>query len=239
MKKKIAITYPQLHEFGGGEIFCEHISNLLIKYYEIDLYFYKNIKINRDIKFHKSIKLLSIQSNNFIIDFFCKNYIFLAQIYLIYIINNKFKKTPYYFIFSGSGEFLSKYFKVYQYIHHPFYSLNPRHYFALGLKKTEIHKFISRYVISLFVRFYFFYNRRFYKKNITFVNSNWTKKRFFKIYKKKPKVIYPTFNIPKQELFNYSKFLKRKNNFVMLGRVGNDKKTFEAIKFFSNFKKKI
>ena len=83
MKKKIAITYPQLHEFGGGEIFCEHISNLLIKYYEIDLYFYKNIKINRDIKFHKSIKLLSIQSNNFIIDFFCKNYIFLAQIYLI------------------------------------------------------------------------------------------------------------------------------------------------------------
>ena len=51
-KKKIAITFPQLHEFGGGEIFCEYVVNLLSKFYKIDLYFYKTIAINN--------KLLSI-----------------------------------------------------------------------------------------------------------------------------------------------------------------------------------
>ena len=45
--KKIAITFPHLHEFGGGEIFCEYVSNLLINSYKIDLYYYKNGLINK------------------------------------------------------------------------------------------------------------------------------------------------------------------------------------------------
>ena len=236
MKKKIAITYPQLHEFGGGEIFCEHIANLLIKNYEIDLYYYQNEKINKNINFDKKVNLIKLKAKNSLINFFCKNFIFLAQIYLIYIINKSYNNLKYEFIFSGTGEFISKKYKVYQYIHHPFYSLNPKHYLALGLKKNQFHKFFLRFIISFFVRFYFYLNKKFYKKNITFVNSIWTKKRFFEIYNKKCKVIYPTFNIPRQEIFNNKLFYKRKNNVVILGRVSADKETFQAIKFFSRFK---
>ena len=79
-------------------------------------------------------------------------------------------------------------------------------------------------------------NKKSYFKNKSLLNSKWTQKRFFEIYKKKSLLIYPTFNIPDQEKFNFSKFLKRKNNFIILGRVGSDKKTFRAIKVFAKIK---
>jgi hypothetical protein len=41
INNKIAITFPQLHKFGGGEIFCEYTANFLAKFYRVDLYFYK------------------------------------------------------------------------------------------------------------------------------------------------------------------------------------------------------
>ena len=236
MKKKIAITFPQLHEFGGGEIFCEYVCNLLASSYEIDLYYYQNGFINKNIRFNKKINLVGVKSKNVFLNFFYKKFIFLSQIYLIYILNSKYNNRTYKFLFSAAGEFLSKYYKVYQYIHHPFYSLNPRHYLAIGTKKYQIYKFILRFLISLFVRAYFLINNKFYSKNKSLLNSKWTQKRFSKIYKKKSKLIYPTFNIPDQEKLNFSQFLRRKNNFIILGRVGPDKKTFEAIKIFVKIK---
>ena len=42
-------------------------------------------------------------------------------------------------------------------------------------------------------------NKKSYFKNKSLLNSKWTQKRFFEIYKKKSLLIYPTFNIPDQE----------------------------------------
>ena len=236
MKKKIAITFPQLHEFGGGEIFCEYVCNLLASSYDIDLYYYKNGFINKNVNFSKKINLIGVKSKNIFLNFFFKKFIFLSQIYLIYILNNKYNNKSYKFLFSAAGEFVSNHYKVYQYIHHPFYSLNLKHYLAIGTKKYEIHKFLLRFFLSLLVRVYFLMNKKSYFKNKSLLNSKWTQKRFFEIYKKKSLLIYPTFNIPDQEKFNFSKFLKRKNNFIILGRVGSDKKTFRAIKVFAKIK---
>ena len=135
-KKKIAITFPQLHEFGGGEIFCEYVVNLLSGFYKIDLYFYKTNAINKKLKIKKEIKLIPIKSKNIFIDYLCRRYIGIAQLYLIFFLN--LKKLNYKFLFSAAGEFYSNYYKVYQYIHHPFYSLNPFHYMALGVKKMTL-----------------------------------------------------------------------------------------------------
>ena len=153
MKKNIAITFPHLHEFGGGEIFCEYISNLLSKKYNIHLYYYKNKDINRNLKFKDNIIIRPLTCKNKFLDYFYSNYIFLAQLYLIYYFNKNSLKFN--FIFSGAGEFYSKNNKVYQYIHHPFYSLNLSHYLAIGTKIWEIHKFLLRFVVALFVRFFF------------------------------------------------------------------------------------
>ena len=135
MKKKIAFTFPHLYEFGGGEIFCEYLSNYLVKYYNVDLFYYKSFGINKKIKFDKKIKIVGIKSNNFIINFFCKNYIFLAHLYLLFFLQSK----KYHFIFSGAGEFFHSN-KCFQYIHHPFYSLNISHYLSLGLKKKKFYQ---------------------------------------------------------------------------------------------------
>ena len=102
----------------------------MINFYNIDLYFYKSKKINKKIKFDKKINIIAIRSSNILIDYLCKNYIFLAQLYLLFYL----QKKKYHFIFSGAGEFFHKN-KCFQYIHHPFYSLNISHYLSLGLKK--------------------------------------------------------------------------------------------------------
>ena len=70
MKKKIAFTFPHLHAFGGGEIFCEYLTNFLINYFDVDLYYYKSSQINKKIKFDEKINLIPVQSKNFIINFF-------------------------------------------------------------------------------------------------------------------------------------------------------------------------
>jgi len=234
MKKKIAFTFPHLYEFGGGEIFCEYLSNYLVKYYNVDLFYYKSFGINKKIKFDKKIKIVGIKSNNFIINFFCKNYIFLAHLYLLFFLQSK----KYHFIFSGAGEFFHSN-KCFQYIHHPFYSLNISHYLSLGLKKKNFIKIILRFIISFTVRVFILINNTKYSKTITLVNSKFIKKRFLNIYKNnKLKIVYPTFKIPNILKENFSKYENRKNDFVILGRVSKDKNTIEAVKFFSNFNKK-
>lgn len=236
MKKKIAFTFPHLYSFGGGEIFCEYLTNYLINFYDLDLYYYESGKINQKLKFNKKIKILGIRSKNFFIDHLCKNYIFLAQLYLIFFL----QKKKYYFIFSGAGEFFHKN-KCFQYIHHPFYSLNIFHYLSLGLKKKNFIKLFLRFFVSLFVRLIFLYNKTKYEKTISIVNSKFIYKRLKKIYKNnslKPYLVYPTFKIPKIIVEKFHNFEKRKNDFVILGRVSEDKNTLEAINFFLEFKKK-
>ena len=239
MKKKIAVTYPQLHEFGGGEIFCEYIVNFLSNYYVIDLYFYKTNGINTRLKIKNSINKISIKSNNKLVNYLCSKYIGFAQLYLIYFLNKN--KKNYNFIFSGAGEFFSKNCKVYQYIHHPFYSMNPFHFLALGVKKNQYLKLLLRFLMSALGRFYFKtleFQTKDSKKRITIVNSNWTKNRFKSIYNDNNiKLIYPTSLIPKYLSGFQKKYEKRKNDFVILGRVSEDKNTFEAVSFFLKLKK--
>lgn len=237
-KKKIAITFPQLHEFGGGEIFCEYMANFLSKFYLVDLYYYKTKKINSKLRIKKNVNKISIKSNNKIFDFLCRKYIGFAQLYLVFILNKK--KLNYNFIFSAAGEFYSKYYKVYQYIHHPFYSLNPFHFFALGIKRNQFIKIILRFFMSIIGRFYFGllkYQSNIKNINISIVNSNWTKIRFKSIYKNnKVRLIYPTFLIPNYLKGFQKNFEKRKNDFVILGRVSEDKNTLVAVDFFLKLK---
>jgi len=236
MKKKIAFTFPHLYSFGGGEIFCEYLTNYLINFYELDLYYYKSGVINKKLKFNKKIKILGIRSTNFFIDILCKNYIFLAQLYLLFFL----QKKKYHFIFSGAGEFFHKN-KFFQYIHHPFYSLNVFHYLSLGLKKKNFIKLFLRFLVSLLARLIILYNQNKYKKTISIVNSKFIYNRFKKIYKNnlfKPYLVFPTFKIPHTIKEKFHKFEKRKNDFVILGRVSEDKNTLEAVNFFLEFKKK-
>lgn len=238
-KKKIGITFPQLHEFGGGEIFCEYVANLLSKFYKIDLYFYKTDAINKNLKIKKKIKLIPVKSKNVIIDYFCRRYIGVAQLYLIFFLN--VKKINYKFLFSAAGEFYSNHYKVYQYIHHPFYSLNLSHYMALGVKKKDIIKILLRFCLSTFARlsFYFFFNNHNRPKKISLTNSRWTKKRYESIYNDKAHIIYPTFLIPKFIKGFQKNYERRNNDFVILGRVSKDKNTIIGINFFKFLKNKI
>lgn len=228
MKKKIAITFPHLHDFGGGEIFCEYVANYLNKYYEVHLFFYNDRKINKRLKINKNIILHGVQSSNFIINIFCKNFISIAQLYLIFYL----RKFKFFFIFSAAGEFFSNN-KTYQYIHHPFFSLNPIHYLSLGLKRRNVIKIFLRYTLSIFVRILFLINKKKFSKNVTFVNSLWIKNRYHHIYNNSNiNLIYPTFKIPKFYNQSFKNYEKRKNDFVILGRVSKDKNTIEGINFF-------
>lgn len=234
MKKRIAFTFPHLYAFGGGEIFCEYLSNYLINFYNIDLYFYKSKKINKKIKFDKKINIIAIRSSNILIDYLCKNYIFLAQLYLLFYL----QKKKYHFIFSGAGEFFHKN-KCFQYIHHPFYSLNISHYLSLGLKKKNFIKLFLRFLVSIFARFIIKINQKYYKNTISIVNSKFIFERFNTIYKNnilKPFIVFPTFKIPNSIHEKFDKFEKRKNNFVILGRVSEDKNTLDAVNFYLKFK---
>jgi len=234
MSKRIAVTFPQLHEFGGGEIFCEYLVNLLVKKFKIDLFYYSNQKINIKLKINKKVNINPLKSKSVLIDFLCKRYIFLAQIYLIYYLSKK----KYYLVISGAGEFFHK-SKCIQYIHHPFYSLNPFHYLSLGLKKRNLLKIMLRFLVSLIFRLFLKFNKKKYNKTFTLVNSKFIKKRFESIYNKnKVRIIYPTFQIQEKNLCKYKYFSQKKNDFVILGRVSRDKNTVEAINFFINFKKK-
>lgn len=235
---KIAVTYPHLKDFGGGEIFCEYVANFLSEKYKIDLFFYDTGSVNNKLKFKKNVILKSLKSDVFLLDFFCKRYLFIAQVYLIYYFNH-FKTPKYNFIFSAAGEFFCKENqRVYQYIHHPFYSLNPIHYLAIGTKFYELHKIFLRFLFGSFVRTYFFINYGNFKKTFTFVNSNWTLNRFKSIYPyNKTKVLYPTFKMKKYLNKSFKYFQKRKNDLVILGRIGSDKNTFKAIIFFLKLKR--
>ena len=55
-KNKIALTYPWLHLYGGGEVFCEYTANELSKNFDIDIYYYSSLKkIHKKLKFKKNI----------------------------------------------------------------------------------------------------------------------------------------------------------------------------------------
>ena len=210
------------------------MTNYLVKYYNVDLFYYSSYGINKRIRFDKKIKIIGIKSNNFIINFFCKNYIFIAHLYLLLFLQSK----KYHFVFSGAGEFFHPN-KCFQYIHHPFYSLNISHYLSLGLKRKNFIKILLRFIFSFAARLFIFVNNSKYSKTITLVNSKFIKERFLNIYKNnKLKIVYPTFKIPNILNENFSKYENRKNDFVILGRVSKDKNTIEAAKFFSNFNKK-
>lgn len=234
MKKKIAFTFPHMHNFGGGEVFCEYIINFLCKKYQVDLYFYKNNYINKNLKINSKVNIYPLKSENFFFDFFFRRYIFLAQLYIIFALKDK----NYNLVFSGAGEFAHR-SRCIQYIHHPFYSLNPKHYFALGLKKSNLFKILQRLIISLFARVFLYLKRSYFYKNLTLTNSNFIRKRILKIYPKlNSKILYPTFKIVKNLKIHSVNYEKRKNDFVILGRVSKDKNTLKALNFFKNLKKK-
>ena len=236
-KDKIALCYPWLHLYGGGEVFCEYTANKLSKKFNIDIYYYSlDKKIHKKLKFKKNINLISVNSKNYILHFFCTKFMLFAQTFLI-IDFNKRLISNYKFMFSLGGEFFSK-IKTYQYLHICIYSLNIFEYKNFGLSK--IYKKIARFLVVLFCRFLLQINNKKFFDTITFSNSKWSLERAKKTYFiKNHKVFYPCFKIPKllnESFYNYE---KRKNNFVILGRVSSDKNIIDGIKFFNKIKKDI
>ena len=63
------------------KFFCEYVSNLLISSYKIDLYYYQNGLINKNINLNKKINLLGIKSKNIFINFFLKIYFFISTLF--------------------------------------------------------------------------------------------------------------------------------------------------------------
>lgn len=237
MKKKIAIIFPWLNLYGGGEVFCEYCSNLLSNYFLVDLFIYDNgKKKNQKLRFKKSINIIYIKSNNLIINFFCSRFMIFSQAYIIYYFNF-INKNQYHFIYSSSGEFFSK-FKTYQYIHMCIFSNNMFEYKNFGL--DNIFKKLIRLLFVITSRFVLGINKKTFKDVFTMTNSNWSLERINKTYEIKNKiVIYPTFKIPKCNKVTYEQFSSRDNDFVILGRVSPDKKIIDGINIFIKINKII
>ena len=237
MKKRIAVTFPWLNLYGGGEVFCEYCSNLLSNYFLVDLFIYDNgKKKHQKLKFKKLINIIYIKSNSVIINFFCSRFMIFAQVYIIYYFNF-INKNQYYFIYSSGGEFFSK-FRTFQYIHMCIFSTNIFEYKNFGL--DNIFKKIIRFLFVIISRFILRINKRTFKNIFTMTNSKWSLERINKTYEIKNKiVIYPTFKIPKFYKITYKQFNSRLNDFVILGRVSSDKKIIEGINIFIKINKLI
>jgi glycosyltransferase involved in cell wall biosynthesis len=237
MKKKIAITFPWLNLYGGGEVFCEYCSNLLSNYYLVDLIVYDNHKKkHHKLRFKKSINIIYIKSNNPIINFFCSKFMIFSQVYIIYYFNY-INKIQYNFVYSSGGEFFSK-FRTYQYIHMCIFSNNFFEYKNFGLNNN--FKKLIRLLFVVTSRFILRINKNTFKEVFTMTNSNWSLERIKKNYEIKKKiVIYPTFKIPKFYKVTYEQFNSRSNDFVLLGRVSADKKIIDGINIFIKINKVI
>ena len=237
MKNKIALVFPWLNLYGGGEVFCEYTANLLIKKYEIDLYVYNNEKNqNKKLDFNKRIKIKKIKSRSFFVHYFCSRFMIFAHTYLIFYFNN-INKEKYKFILSTIGEFFSK-TKTIQYIHMCIFSKNIFEYKNFGL--TSPFKMVVRFIFVIFSRFLLGLNKKKFFNVITLTNSKWSLQRLKKTYLiKVKKVVYPTFKVPSLVNNSYSKFSKRPNNFVILGRVSEDKRIIDGLKIFNEIKKSI
>ena len=115
-------------------------------------------------------------------------------------------------------------------------------YFSLSvfrIKKKNFIKLFLRFSVSLFVRLIILINQKKYKNTISIVNSKFILKRFNAIYKNKifrPFIVFPTFKIPVSIKEKFHQFEKRKNDFVILGRVSEDKNTLDAVNFYLKFK---
>jgi len=235
--KNVALFYPWFHLYGGGELFAEYTANKLSEKYTIDLYFYKKKnKIHPKINLSKKIKLISIKSKNPLIDYLCSHVMLFAQTYLIFFFNSRINKH-YRFAYSLGGEFFSN-IKTYQYLHICIYSLNIFEYKNFGI--SNLFKKILRFLVVLICRIYLGINRKKFFNVTTFSNSFWSLKQAKKTYElKKHKVFYPCFKIPNLNIENFIKFKKRKNDFVILGRVSQDKNIVDGIKVFFELKKTI
>jgi glycosyltransferase involved in cell wall biosynthesis len=237
MKKKIAMIFPWLNLYGGGEVFCEYCSNLLSNYFLVDLFVYNNDqKKHYKLKFKKSINIIYIKSNNLIINFFCSRFMIFSQAYIIYHFNF-INKNQYYFVYSSGGEFFSK-IKTFQYIHMCIFSKNIFEYKNFGL--DNIFKKLIRFLFVIVSRFILRINKDTFKEVFTMTNSNWSLERIKKTYQIKNKiVIYPTFKIPKFYKITYKQFASRSNDFVILGRVSSDKNIIDGINIFIKINKVI
>ena len=236
-KKNVALFYPWLHLYGGGEVFAEYTANKLSKKNKIDFYYYKsNYKLHPKLKLNNSINLIPIKSNNTLVNLLCSRVMLFAQTYLIFFFNKKNKKD-YSFVYSLGGEFFSK-FKTYQYLHICIFSLNIFEYKNFGLK-SPIKK-ILRLLIVIICRVILRLNNKKFINTTTFSNSKWSFNRAKKTYKlKKHKLFYPCFNVPNLYRQNFLQFEKRNNNISILGRVSSDKNIIDAIKVFYLIKKEI
>ena len=159
-----------------------------------------------------------------------------AQTFLIFFFNKKINKN-YSLVYSLGGEFYSK-FKTYQYLHICIFSLNIFEYKNFGLSK--IYKKLARFAVVLICRLLLKINRKKFYNVVTFSNSKWSYLRVKNTYNiKKHKVFYPCFKVPILYNQSFLRYEKRKDNFVILGRVSSDKNIIDAIKIFRKLQKKI
>ena len=83
-RKSIAIIYPWLNLYGGGEVFLEYCNNLLSSKNKIDLYFYDNKKkIHKKLNLNKQTNFLKYDLKILLLIFLLEIYDFCSSIYYL------------------------------------------------------------------------------------------------------------------------------------------------------------
>lgn len=215
---KVAIVHDQLREFGGAERVLVALKKI---FPEADVY-----TTSFDLKALGSHKNL-IKNWNIHVSWFGK-IPFIKKFYspfrfLTPLIWESFDFSGYDLVISSSGSWMSKGIITKKptihvsYIHHP-----PRYLYgyetAVEWKKYWIVK-VYAYIVNHFLRVWDFKSTK--RPNFLIANSEETKRRIQKFYRRNSFVIYPPVNIPRNIASNLSH--KPSNYFLSVSRLAKAK----------------
>ena len=219
-KKQIAILHP-FFGYGGSEAVCIKFIEALMDDFKIDLitnYGKVNMKrINRFYGTHFSSNDFRIIQTRGYLSGYPLGYTLKSHIVQKYF---KKYKTRYDFAISTNNEMdFGK--EGIQYIHFP--SMHDAE-----IKNNIYRKFYYKICVGLSS-----YNKEGMKKNITLVNSYWTKEKVSEIYGIESKVVYPPIeNVAKLP------WDKKEDGFLCIGRIWPEKRIENIIEILREVRKK-
>jgi glycosyltransferase involved in cell wall biosynthesis len=229
---KVAIVHDQLREFGGAERVLVSLKKI---FSQADVYT-TTFDLN-SLGPHKKL----IKDWKVYVSWFGKipflNRFYSPFRFLTPLIWESFDFSKYYLVISSSGSWMSKGIKTNKptvhisYIHHP-----PRYLYgyetAIEWQKYFFIK-IYGYIVNHFLRIWDFTSTQ--RADYLIANSEETKKRIEKFYRRDSTVIYPPVNIPKK-LYELYKPYKLYNYFLTVSRLARAKHIDVLIKAANKLK---
>ena len=232
---KVAFVHDQLREFGGAERVLVSLKKI---FPQADIYT-TTFDLN-SLGSHKKL----VENWKVNLSWFGKipifNKFYSPFRFLTPLIWESFNFSKYNLVISSSGSWMSKGIKTKKptihisYIHHP-----PRYLYgyetAIEWQKYFFIK-IYGYIINHFLRIWDFASSQ--RADYLIANSEETKKRIEKFYRRDSTVIYPPVNIPKK-LYELYKPYKLSNYFLTVSRLARAKHIDILIKAANNAKFKL